>query len=463
MQKILLNILNKKINNNNKLLPLNSRKDDVGKTKYYPPISKEWKNSIYIYNHKFLTYLPVFDFSIKHLIKNYFNSYLNHNFYNTKFISNKNRRLSMNKIYISKAEVKHTNNNAILTVYIFNRQRIVLLKKIKKYRNIFLSFLNYYFFKLNNKSFFKKNLQEITIRNLNNKLKISSKLNNKILFRNKIFKFNTKFNKNKKLNKNLTIYLIWNIKKDLLKKEKLLYKDNIIKIISQLRNLKIKINLNKYKLEEIFLYKLSNLISKYFNKKLIFNIVSIKAFILNSDLFTEILGLKLKKKDIKLIRRINNILKKANLPVVNSIKEKGFLSKTVNLNFLENKIKNTSLVYSIKNTNIYGILNKIYYNIVLNKNINYSEIYNIIFNNINYKNMGGIRLEVKGRLTKRYRADRTLLKVRWKGGLKNIDSSYKRLSTVSIRGYKNSNSEYSIYTSKRRIGAFAVKGWIAGK
>ena len=49
--------------------------------------------------------------------------------------------------------------------------------------------------------------------------------------------------------------------------------------------------------------------------------------------------------------------------------------------------------------------------------------------------MGGIRLEVKGRLTKRYRADRALFKVRWKGGLKNIDSSYKGLSSVNIKRF----------------------------
>jgi hypothetical protein len=40
------------------------------------------------------------------------------------------------------------------------------------------------------------------------------------------------------------------------------------------------------------------------------------------------------------------------------------------------------------------------------------EIENIFFNSINYKNMGGMRLEVKGRLTKRYRADRAVYKLK---------------------------------------------------
>jgi hypothetical protein len=77
--------------------------------------------------------------------------------------------------------------------------------------------------------------------------------------------------------------------------------------------------------------------------------------------------------------------------------------------------------------------------------------------------MGGIRLEVKGRLTKRYRADRSIYFVKWKGGLKNIDSSFQGLSSVLFRGNTKSNTSYSLSTGKRRIGAFAVKGWIGGK
>jgi hypothetical protein len=36
----------------------------------------------------------------------------------------------------------------------------------------------------------------------------------------------------------------------------------------------------------------------------------------------------------------------------------------------------------------------------------------ILFNKIKYKDMAGIRLEIKGRLTKRYRADRAQFKVK---------------------------------------------------
>jgi hypothetical protein len=77
--------------------------------------------------------------------------------------------------------------------------------------------------------------------------------------------------------------------------------------------------------------------------------------------------------------------------------------------------------------------------------------------------MGGIRLEIKGRLTRRYRADRAIYKLKWKGGLKNIESSFNKLSSIVYRGHFKPNVTYSIYKSKRRVGAFAVKGWLSGK
>jgi hypothetical protein len=89
---------------------------------------------------------------------------------------------------------------------------------------------------------------------------------------------------------------------------------------------------------------------------------------------------------------------------------------------------------------------------------NNENIYNIIYNSIKYKNMSGIQIEVKGRLTKRYRADRSVFTLKRKGGLKNIDSSFKGLSSVLFRGNTTSNTSYSFSKSKRRVGAFAVKG-----
>ena len=163
---------------------------------------------------------------------------------------------------------------------------------------------------------------------------------------------------------------------------------------------------------------------------------------------------------------MNFILSKVNLPKVNRIKERASLTKIIDLNLIENKYNNLSLNSIVNNNNNLDKVFKELYNNSLDNQKNDKETFNvkdIILNSVKYKNMGGIRLEIKGRLTKRYRADRSIFKVRWKGGLKNIDSSYKGLSSPKIRGYANSNVEYSICTSKRRIGSFAIKGWISGK
>jgi len=48
----------------------------------------------------------------------------------------------MNKIYVSKAEIKHTNTKAILTVYTYNREKVSLLKRIKLLRKSFYDKIN---------------------------------------------------------------------------------------------------------------------------------------------------------------------------------------------------------------------------------------------------------------------------------------------------------------------------------
>ncbi|KIH86254.1 hypothetical protein SPBR_09270 (mitochondrion) [Sporothrix brasiliensis 5110] len=141
------------------------------------------------------------------------------------------------------------------------------------------------------------------------------------------------------------------------------------------------------------------------------------------------------------------------------------------MEYLE-KIKNLDLNKGFINVDNYGIENRdrsININTLV-KDINLNEIiknlyntknYNnikIILNSIEFKNLEGIKLELKGRLTRRYRADRSLSKIRVKG----IFKSSNNLSTA-YRGNFFSNLEYSIDISKRRIGAFAIKGWISGK
>ena len=144
------------------------------------------------------------------------------------------------------------------------------------------------------------------------------------------------------------------------------------------------------------------------------------------------------------------------------------VAKNVDLNLLENKFQNLNLSYIInEGGNSDEVLNELYYNIIDNNNTlenrDYSKVKNIIFESIKYKHIAGIRLEVKGRLTKRYRADKSVFKVKQKGGIQNMYSSKEGIPSVVFRGHADANVDYSIQTSKVRIGSFAVKGWISSK
>ena len=86
-----------------------------------------------------------------------------------------------------------------------------------------------------------------------------------------------------------------------------------------------------------------------------------------------------------------------------------------------------------------------------------------VLRNLKHRKMAGIRVEAKGRLTRRFTAARSVFKMKWKGCLKNVDSSFKGLSAIMLRGDVKSNIQYSLLNSKNRNGAFGVKGWVSNK
>jgi hypothetical protein len=203
---------------------------------------------------------------------------------------------------------------------------------------------------------------------------------------------------------------------------------NFYRRLTTIRRYRLRLSLNKYKLEEQFLYKLSKLISKYYvcascAKKIEFNIVNLKSIAYNGDIFTEILTSKVKKEKSSSIMRINTLLSKIVLPKVNTIIERGRLEKNVDLELIENRFKNLNVSSIMNNNKIYkNNLNKLLYDLyykitfandnILGDKAYYLKIRDIILDNIKYKNMGGARLIVKGRLTKRYRADRAVYKLK---------------------------------------------------
>jgi hypothetical protein len=219
---------------------------------------------------------------------------------------------------------------------------------------------------------------------------------------------------------------------------------------------------NRSKFENTSLLKLKNLISQFYNKKVEFNIVNLEYLYLNSDILSESIALKLRKRSNKLLQVLKTSLNMVKLPFINKLSVSNNLNKinydkTLSLNNIQNL--NTLLqIFFKKYQNIdefNTLLQEIFPFFSSKKQ---EDIQNSVLNCIKHKSISGIRLEVTGRLTRRLTAARSIFKLKYKGSLKNIDSSYKGLSSVVLRGHVKSNIQYANINSKTRNGSFGVKG-----
>lgn len=441
-----MKIFTNNLNNNSKTVALKNKVGDIGKIKYLPSFSKEWKNVVYSYNKNNLKNIPMNDVNINKIIQSYFNLYFKDHKYigSKKFILLKRRRNFLRRIYVSNAEIKHTNNKAIITLFTVNREKKLLKKKyLKINKKISKNLIKRYFL------LYKSNINKIY-----DILSNAQTNNNKYVFisdnisKKRFLKYKLEYLNQFITLKNLYLKKIWSV---IINR----YWKTYLRL---LRKYDLMYSLNQYKFNnQILLPKLSNILNKIIGKKIEYNIINLKSIAYNTDLFTQALALKLKKTRMNHIKSMFSILNRAYLPKINTIKERTLVKGQNNVDLFLDKYKDLKIISNLNtNNNLDGLLSTIH-------ETSKKEIHNTIYNSIGYKNMSGIRLEVKGRLTKRYRADRSIYSLKWKGGLKNVDSSFKRLSSVLFRGNSNSNVSYSLTKSKRRIGAFAVKGWIGGK
>jgi len=257
---------------------------------------------------------------------------------------------------------------------------------------------------------------------------------------------------------------------------KFISKTLLEKEIATVAYYKLLLSLNKYKFEDLFLSRLSPLISKIYNKEVEFNIVNLKAVYLNSDIFAQAIALKLRNRNNRLLKVLRSFLYMVKLPKVNLLKER---FAYLNIKSLwVNRVKNLTLSSVVINRDrINDLLTGLFITGNFTKKSEVSEfsykkvdqttsktnLLNNVLLLLKHKSMAGVRLEAKGRLTRRFTASRSVFKIKWKGSLKNIDSSYRGLSSVILRGHLKSNVQYSVINSKTRNGAFGLKGWISGK
>src|SRR6201990_528018 len=379
-----------------------------------------------MYNNNTLSLIPNISRLAIKFIGNYFYLY-NKNIerkIRRKKIYNKRIKLSINRIFLSKGEFKHTNNKVIITLYIYNKQKNNYLLKLKK-RYISKFLINILSFKKNN-----------TVKSLSSRKNI---LSNKLILLKKL----------KKISINGTLALIdanifkpkiARILKDLHQKKKIhkfkVVSDYVNKFFKKLIKKSLRrlyiytyyrrlIYINKSRFNYTYLQFIKNKLQALFNKNIEFNFINLKYFYLDSNILSESILLKIKKNRRRLMRHLSNLQNKVMLNKRNVI-----LSKLIKKNELNKKV----FLYNDR------------------------FLYKNIFDSLKYKHLAGFRLEAKGRLNKRNTAARSINKVKYKGSLLDIDSSYKGLSTVLLRNNLSPNLQYTKLNSKTGIGSFGLKG-----
>lgn len=337
------------------------------------------------------------------LVKAYFNSYnlKLESFLRKERLRRRFRKISTNRIFISDGEFKHTNDKVNITLYVYNKQKLNYLLKLKqRYIRLFKKA------KFNRKL---KLIRNVGIGILKQQKEISTILTNVL----------PKYNPKVRTVQN--IYYKRFLKKSLKRlKYYMLYKQLLY--------------INKAKFENTYLQGLINLIKKIYNKNVEFNIINLKYFYFNSNIYTQPLELKLKKKR-NVLRYLKVLIRKAKI-------------KNIEL------VKKSNKFFTVKNFDNNNLIN----DFMQQDKTNTKYLKKIILNDIKYKRVSGVRLEAAGRLTRRFSASRSQRRTKYKGNLENAYSSIKGYPTPVLRGNFKSNLQRTVINSTSRVGAFGVKG-----
>lgn len=495
-------IFKNKVNLKQKVIPLNVITNSIGLTRFFPPATNEWFNSIYAYNQNSTKNLPAADKLLTKLIKSYFRFYFNKKILKSKKIPMRFRRLSLNKIFISKAELKHTNEKVVITLYVYNEEKRHLTLKLKNLERLFKpkfkgsinSRLLQYVNNLKKTVPLTEALKEVRFAIFESKLQLESDTQNQRTRKRKI----SSINLDSKLKVVNEMILLSEKSQNVSEKLDRLYTKVIIKNlfyneVKEIASCKLLLDLNKSKFEDAFLLKLKELVSQIYGKEVEFNIVNLKNLYFNSDIFTEAIALKMKNRKLSLLRILKASLRLVKLPTVNLITERSKKSEILSVDHLKNVQLNSMFEgnqspaeLTSKNKDVLDqLLLKVLPNSTFDTKLlgssenistregtflSYDEDFseannplNLVLSNLKYKKLAGVRLEAKGRLTKRFTASRSVFKVKWKGSIKNLDSSYKGIPSVLLRGHAKSNVQYTLVNSKTRNGSFGLKGWISSK
>ena len=423
----------------------------VYKPKHYPPFAKEWLNSIYTFNKNIIKLLPNLDISTYNLVKSYFNLYaLKFNkSIRAKRLRIRTKKSSTNRLIASKPSLKHTNDKVNITIYTYDRST-------KYYTNKLINTTS--LDQLDGKTFsvFLKNLRQKGFKLGFNIEKGANALLEKITLKNhqSLFKYLSRIHYN--------TYIAKSMRKEIIS---IFYKQSL--------------SFEQSKYEKQHLLLLASLVEKIYNKKVVLDIVNLKYFYNSSSIFSSTLMTKLKKRKNKPVKILTHSLDTFDIPPLDRINTYNEMYNKKK--FIQNaSIKNIASYNDELSNSSFGSYTKVLYDILeksLESSSKYSNISSININDstpniltansnkiiasLKNKFTSGIRIEIAGRLTKRNTAERSVFKLRYKGNIKNADSSYKGLSTVLLRGHAKSNLVYNESKSRLRIGAFGLKTWVS--
>jgi len=182
-------------------------------------------------------------------------------------------------------------------------------------------------------------------------------------------------------------------------------------------------NFNKTKFKMYLMEKLTHLVKSLYNKEVVFNIVNLKKMHLSTDIYTQAVVLKLKNRDNKLYRVLKSSLRKIKIPNFNKINEKK--NKPNKNEFIDNKIRNSLINSMFIKEDVKDPLNNLLLNffpsaeniqksVVKKGSVKNSSISLIdyVLMYLKHIKVRGIRVEAKGRLTRRFTASRSVFKMK---------------------------------------------------
>lgn len=472
-------------------------KNYVYKAKHSPPANKEWLNSIYAYNNNSVKVLPSLDKTVLSFVKSYFNLYSRKLEKRVKIQHRRarSRRYSTIRMLVSKAEIKHTADKAIITIYVYNRFKKHYLDIIKEMwpldqvDNSLFTYLKKEAIKNNvrleakeKKTGKKQNrvkdvmpIPKPSMAILNNVKQGALQLMFKISgHRDRYLRL---LDKNKGSRGHAT-HATPCREYDIRDHEKKYVKRYVVKSLrKEITSTYYKqlILFHKSKFEKGYLRPFTKLVEGVYNKRVEFNFVNLKYLYHNSYIFSNAIVTKLRNRKNKILRVLSTSLQMFTLPrvnglaVYNEIYNRKKIMQNITLHDLMRNDLNfrpESCLHASHSDKLERSLLKLdsydFFSFLTNNvSKNYAYLTNNVFGFLKNKFISGARFEVSGRLTKRNTAARALSKLKYKGNIKNMDSSNKGLSTVMLRGHAKSNLQYSQLKSKIRIGSFGLKGWVS--